>query len=195
MSHKRVSVALLVQDRFVIGQLSTNGRRLKEILVEPTSNYLRLADTTIVTAAADDIKADEAIVFKSHVALIALMEDAHEAEDKRYFGFVEKKHQPASLVVSGWQVLGKVHFKGRIDPVVFLEREVNTFFPLTEVAISRRGESSIRSPVVFVNRDHVSLCTFGLPEHTDEQDGLGEPPNEGAAPNKNPAEWGGQAGF
>jgi hypothetical protein len=164
-----IRVGCLVQDQLVVGELALNGHRLQEMLVDPASKYLHVLNASILSNGGDEIDLDEAVVCKTHLSLIALLQDGHEAEDKRFFGFVEKKCRHASMVVSGWQLRGKIHFRGRTDPVAFLEREVSTFFPITEAAMSRRGETDIQYPVVFVNQAHVSLCGFAAEAPTELQ--------------------------
>jgi len=172
MSIVRVRVSLLLQDRLVTTTLSTNGERLQDMLVRKTSNYLHLANTHIPTAGGGDTIVEESIVSKSQVGLIALKEDRHEAQDKRWFNFVEKTSCAASILVSGWLVVGQVHLKRALDPIVFLERASTAFFPMTDVTVSRSAGQRVELPVVFVNKAHVSLCSFDSDSRTCQPDDM-----------------------
>ena len=163
MPQSKVRLLLVVQDRLVAGTLSTGGRRILEVLVDTGSNYLRLRDAKIQNNSGDRAEADleEVVVWRPHISLIALARDEHEAPEKRCFGFVQKERCSATLVVSGWQVVGDVHVKGHVDPVILLERETGAFFPMTNVTMQSNGAPVLTSPVVFVSKTHVSLCSLG----------------------------------
>jgi hypothetical protein len=148
MSQSKVRLLLVVQDRLVAGTLSTGGRRILEVLVDTGSNYLRLRDAKIQSNSSNsaETELEEVVVWRPHISLIALAGTEHEAPDKRCFGFVQKEQFSATVVVSGWQVVGDVHVKGHVDPFIFLERETGAFFPLTNAAMQSNGAPVLTSP-------------------------------------------------
>lgn len=166
MNETDVRVVLATQEHRLEGVVPADGRRLLDVLNDSSTGFLRVFDTSVFRRHDDKRLAvvREAVVRKANIGLAIPVEMAHEASEKRFQNYVQKRQYSVFLVVLGYHVRGVVQLKKSTDPVAALTREMGTFLPVPngEVSIGEVDFHEPEAPVVIVNQDLVSL--FSLAE-------------------------------
>jgi hypothetical protein len=103
------------------------------------------------------------VVRKDQIRLAVLGGGQHEAPETRRYAFVDKQTYPAFLIVSGYEIEGRLQLRGTSNPVQALTHELKGFVPITHAKISHAGGNGepLTASVALCNRDHVSLFHIG----------------------------------
>jgi hypothetical protein len=103
------------------------------------------------------------LVRKQVMRLAILGGGKHESPDTRRFAFVDKQNYPAFVIVSGYEVEGRLQLKGAPDPVSAMTRELKSFIPITHATVSHAGGNGepLTASVVLCNRDYISMFHIG----------------------------------
>lgn len=172
MALQKIPTILVTEEHLVIGEVQTRGKRLLEMLIDPNSLYVHINDAHV---ARRESKANrrttlkEVVVRKDLLRLAVLGGGQHEAPETRRFAFVDKQTYPAFLVVSGYEIEGRLQLRGAADPVAALTHELKTFIPITQATLSHAGGNGepLGASVVLCNRDYTSLFHIGEELATD----------------------------
>lgn len=165
MSLQRVPAILMVDEHLVVGEVQTRGKRLLDVLNDPLADWLHVYDAHLArreSKGASLAAANELVIRKSRLVLALLDGRKHESPDVRRFAFVEKTLRSALVIASGYDIRGRLHLKGKPDPIMVLE-EMGAFMPLTEAVVSHagiRGEK-LDSAVAMINKSAISVLHVG----------------------------------
>lgn len=163
---EEIPAILLTDEHLVAGRLATRGRRLLEVLNDNRSEHLHIEDVHISrreNKSAELTSLPEALVRKAHLVMAILGGMTHEAAQTRPFAYVEKRVHRAFLIVSGYEVQGRIHLRTSTDPLTALVHEFGAFVPVTDASLAHAGTGgkSLSARVVLVNRSFVSLLQIG----------------------------------
>ncbi|OYV95664.1 MAG: hypothetical protein B7Z73_02200 [Planctomycetia bacterium 21-64-5] len=166
MAAQKLPAIFITDEHLLIGEVETRGLRLLEVLIDPNSEYVYLND---VHVARRESKASrltllkQVVVRKQLVRLAVLGGGRHEAPETRRFAFVDKKSYPAFLIVSGYEIEGRLQLRGAADPVSAMAHELKSFIPVTQAKIGHAGSKGdpLTAAVVLCNRDYISLFHIG----------------------------------
>ena len=148
--------------------LQTGGQRLKEILNERTTEYLRIIDVQVFHSIdADECVANlpDALISKSSICLVIIPTEKHEAPEQRMLKRIKKNLYDTFLSVLSFEIQGTIH---SIDPphspqlTDYLVHDLKTFFPITNATISQVNSSAkpLKVPVVIVNKTYVGIFSI-----------------------------------
>jgi hypothetical protein len=171
MAIQKLPAIFITPEHLLIGQAATRGLRLLEMLTDPNSEYVQLDD---VHVARRESKANRLTTLKSatlrkqHLLLAVLGGGKHESPETRRFAYVDKRNYPAFLIVSGYEIEGRLQLKGIPDPASAMSQELKSFIPITRATISHGAGSHagghgepLTAAVVLCNRDHISALHIG----------------------------------
>jgi len=164
MATDKVRAMLVTDEHLLVGEVPTRGQRLLENLLDPTTRFLRIHQVHVCRRAAtsdSDHFLDHAVVAKEMLSLAILSGRKHEAPNIHRYANVEKRVCSAFLIVSGFEVCGRMHCHGPSDPVAMLSIEMGSFIPVTQATVSWDRGKPIAAGVVLVNRAHTSLLQVG----------------------------------
>lgn len=159
-------VAVYAGTHWIVGLLNTDSRRLNEVANDRASEFFSLTDARVHTEpdlSQPLTMLPRIVVPKSAVTLLALLEERHEAPEKRRTYMQKKLSFPVFITVAGSEVMGKMHLSTRLDPVALLARlstEGSVFFAVSEAEVLQLpllGGGDI-APVVLVARSAVTGC-------------------------------------
>jgi hypothetical protein len=174
MAVQKLPTIFVTDEHLVIGTVQTRGLRLLEMLIDPHSEFVHINDAHV---ARRESKANrlttlkEVVLRKEMLRLAVLGGGQHEAPETRRFAFVDKQTYPAFLIVSGYEVEGRLQLRGSSEPVSALTHELKGFIPITHARLSHAGGNGepLSASVVLCNRDYVSLFHIGEESPTDNQ--------------------------
>lgn len=166
MALQKLPTILVTEEHLLIGEVQTGDRRLLETLVDPTSQYLLINDAHVTRRESKTSKVatlKEVVIRKNLLCMAVLGGGQHEAPERRRFAFVDKQTYSAFLIVSGYEIEGRVQLKGAHDPVSALAYELKSFIPVTHAKLSHAGGNGepLAASVVFCNREFVSAFHLG----------------------------------
>ena len=126
-------------------------------MLNQTSEYLTITDVDVFHRGDRDTPAvsmADTVIPKHLISLIAIPDREHEAPMKRYNAKIQKTAFEAVVLVPGFAIRGRLHLqKIPDDSKNVLERDLGTFFPLTNANIT--GGIEVKAPTVFVNKSFV----------------------------------------
>lgn len=153
-------VTFVTRDHRFSGTISTEGRRLLDLLNDENKVFLSLQRVRVYRRADAETLVEEfpeAIVRKKDVSLAIISDLKHEASRKRWSHHAPKPTFGAFLAVSGYEIRGKLHLNQRpIDLASVLIRDLGAFFPVTQAEIAD-GNGQFEAAVVIANKSCVSL--------------------------------------
>jgi hypothetical protein len=165
MTLQKVPAILMVAEHLIVGEVQTRGKRLLESLNDPMADWLHVYDAHVARreAKARPLETlNELTIRKSDLVLVLLDGRKHEAPEGRRFGFVDKKLHSAFAICAGYDVRGRLHLKGKPEPLMVLE-EMGAFIPLTEATVSHAGTGGekFKAAVAMVNKAAISVLHVG----------------------------------
>ncbi|HET6879571.1 MAG TPA: hypothetical protein VFI31_05430 [Pirellulales bacterium] len=166
MALQKLPTIFVTDEHLVIGTVQTRGLRLLEMLIDPNSKYVHLNDAHVARRESKGNRVTtmkEVVLRKDLLRLAVLGGGQHEAPETRRFAFVDKQTYPAFLIVSGYEVEGRLQLRGAADPVSAMTHELKGFIPITHARLSHAGGNGepLSASVVLCNRDYVSLFHIG----------------------------------
>lgn len=166
MALQKVPTILVTEEHFLIGEVQTRGLRLLEMLIDPHSEYVHINDVHLARRESKASKVTtlkEVVIRKNLLRLAVLGGGQHEAPETRRFAFVDKQTYPAFLIVSGYEIEGRLQLRGAADTVSALTHELKAFIPITHAKLSHAGGNGepLAASVVLCNRDYISLFHIG----------------------------------
>ena len=161
MVNRDVSALLIGHEHHIRGSILTDGRRLLEILNAKTTDYLEVNNARVFRRDAAEeciAKLSTVVVTKVSISLIVVIEEKHEAPERRLHAFTPKVRYPVFLTLPGHEVAGKIHLTYAPDAKAVLARDTDDFFPLTDAVVARANSvGSLKANVVMVNKAHLGL--------------------------------------
>jgi hypothetical protein len=166
MAIEKIPAIFITAEHLIIGQAPTRGSRLLEMLTAPNSQYVQLDDVHVARreSKASRLRTLPHVVLRKQALLLAVLGGGrHESPERRRFAFVGKRNYPAFLIVSGYEIEGRLQLKGTPDPTLAISQELKSFIPITHAAISHAGGNGepLTASVVLCNRDHISALHIG----------------------------------
>jgi hypothetical protein len=161
-----MAVVLYVGRHRLEARILTAGYRLLDILNDRLNEFLELYDVQVTADGAEIGNAlPHAVVAKARITLAAILEDSHEAEERRRFSTVEKDQHPARAIVSDFEIEGNMHLEGSPDPALALSGELDTFFAITQASLFH-PPSGLRedAQVVMPNKSELAFLHIAQPE-------------------------------
>lgn len=167
MDQLDTSIMLATASHRIVGQITTAGQRLLDILNNKLNTCISVHGVTgfrYRDAKTPIIHFPVVTVPKPLINLLFIQEQRHEAPTSRLYGFVQKNSYATFLTVAGYEVRGYLHFTSPPKPELFLTDTLTTFVPVSQATVScaEDGSLSWETPVVFVQRSAIAL--FYLPE-------------------------------
>ncbi|MFC2054208.1 hypothetical protein ACFLV7_07920 [Chloroflexota bacterium] len=149
--------------------LPTGGQRLREILNERTTEFLRIFDVQVfhgINADVCDSNLSDVVINKASICLVIIPTEKHEAPEQRMIKRFTKNLYAIFLSVISFEVKGTIHLINSPHSqqlTNYLVHDLNNFFPITNATISQVNSSAkpLIAPVVLVNKACVgifSLC-------------------------------------
>jgi hypothetical protein len=165
MTSQKVPAILMVDEHLIVGEVQTRGKRLLEALNDPMADWLHVYDAHVARREAKATcleTLNELAIRKSHLVLVLLDGRKHEAPETRRFAFVDKKLHSALAICAGYDVRGRLHLKGKSEPLAVLA-EMGAFIPLTEAVVSHAGVGGekFKAAVAMVNKAAISMLHVG----------------------------------
>lgn len=174
MAAQKLPAVFVTDEHLLIGEVETRGLRLLEYLIDPNSEFVHLSDVHVARreSRGSQLTSLKQVAIRKHLVRLAMLGgNRHEAPETRRFAFVDKKTYPAFVLVSGYEIEGRLQLKGSSDPVAAMTHELKSFIPITNAKIGHAGSSGepLAAAVVLCNRDYVSLFHIGeeIPAATD----------------------------
>ncbi|HEX5498102.1 MAG TPA: hypothetical protein VFX03_02705, partial [Thermomicrobiales bacterium] len=170
MTSQKVPAILMVDEHLIVGEVQTRGKRLLETLNDPLADWLQVYDAHVARREAKATcleTLDELAVRKSRLVLALLDGRKHEAPETRRFAFVDKKLHSAFAVAAGYDVRGRLHVKGKAEPLAVLA-ETGAFVPLTDAVVSHAGVGGeeFKAAVAMINKAAISMLHIAdVPEN------------------------------
>lgn len=166
MAIQKLPAIFVTHEHLLIGQAATRGLRLLEMLTDPNSEYVHLDDVHVARRESKSNRLrslSTATLRKQHLLLAVLGGGKHESPETRRFAFVDKRNYPAFLIVSGYEIEGRLQLKGTPDPASAMSQELKSFIPITRATISHAGGHAepLTAAVVLCNRDYISAIHIG----------------------------------
>lgn len=166
MSLDKLPVHIITSDYLFTGRIASSGQRLQDTLNNSMTDYVRLHDVQVfrLTATGDQV-ADfrEAIVSKTHIDLVILKKDDHEAPNKRLYAHVPKNRYDACATIGSCVVRGHLHMPSVPDAQGFLVQEGRAFFPITDATIFFASAASepLQAAVVIMRKSAIAFFAIG----------------------------------
>lgn len=166
MAIQKLPTIFVTEEHLLIGEVQTRGLRLLEMLIDPHSEWLHINDVHVARreAKASQVTTLKEVVLRKNLLRLAVLGGGqHEAPETRRFAFVDKQTYPAFVIVSGYEVEGRLQLRGSADPVYAMAHELKAFIPITQAKISHAGGKAepLGAGVVLCNRDYISLFHVG----------------------------------
>lgn len=160
--HVRIPVCLVTDAHSVIGLLETDGRRVLEVLNDLTTGFLELSEVRSqrLGAQREFVTLPRLLTCKSEITVCAIMQDKHEAAQRRMDAYVPKVPHEIYVLAGACQCQGTISLRGNPDPVQAMQSEFGLFFPITDANL-QCGVSELHAKVVLVNRARVAAIQFG----------------------------------
>jgi hypothetical protein len=166
MAVQKLPAIFVTAEHLLIGQAATRGLRLLEMLTAPNSEYVHLDDVHVARWESKGTRLTTLphVTLRKHDLLLAVLGGGkHESPETRRFAYVDKRNYPAFLIVSGYEIEGRLQLKGTPDPASAISQELKSFIPITRATISHAGGNGepLTASVVLCNRDHISALHIG----------------------------------
>ncbi|HVX14617.1 MAG TPA: hypothetical protein VHC22_25745 [Pirellulales bacterium] len=166
MALQKLPAIFVTEEHLLIGEVQTRGLRLLEMLIDPNSQFVQLNDVHVSrreSKASRRTTLKEVVLRKELIRLAVLGGGQHEAPETRRYAFVDKQTYPAFVIVSGYEIEGRLQLRGTSNPVPALTHELKSFIPITHAKISHAGGNGepLTASVALCNREHVSLFHVG----------------------------------
>jgi hypothetical protein len=162
--HRLTTNAVLVtRDRqWLKGAVSTEGRRLLDVLNDPSHKYIRVQGLKIsgCNSFTGVAARPEAWIQKSKLDLAILTSEEHETPERRWDNYAPKKRIRIAALASGFELEAYLHRQNSVGNIQSaLESIPSSFLPLTSVRISpmQTGMDPFGAGVVLVNRYCITL--------------------------------------
>src|SRR5215469_15880526 len=157
MALQKLPAIFVTAEHLLIGQTPTRGSRLLEMLTDPNSEYVQIDDVHVARRESKQSRLTTLpqIVLRKHALRMAVLGGGkHESPETRRFAFVDKRTYPAFLIVSGFEIEGRLQLKGAPDPASAISQELKTFIPITHATVSHAGGNGepLAASVVLCNR-------------------------------------------
>jgi len=158
-------VVLVADQHLIRCGVPTDGKRLLDVLNDKTTEFLRLLEPQLSPMTDPQMRVAafaRGLVPKPNISLALIIEEKHEAPQKRANMMVRKNTFEVYVTVPGYEVRGFVHSERALEPLDFqarLVREGQVFFPITEVTLTPVGPlgEPFRAPAAMVNRNRLGL--------------------------------------
>jgi len=137
----------------ISGVLPLRGR-IRELLVDPMSDYLDLQDGRATRMSVNDTIG----AFAPRVTIPKQAVHAITAEDGRHAANARQAGNKVSILTSSWEILGSVRVNNPNERLsLMLTREFGLFFPVLDATLTWNVNPSIYQTVetVMVNRNQV----------------------------------------
>lgn len=152
--HMRPTPVVAYTDTHQIsGTLSLKGR-IRELLVDPMSDYLDLHDGRATRMSTEDTIG----AFAPRVTIPKLAVHAITAEDGRHAGSASQSGTKVSILTASWEILGSIRLSNPNERLsLLLSRELGSFFPVLDATMTWNVSPSVYQTVetVMVNRHQV----------------------------------------
>jgi hypothetical protein len=144
------------------GAVSTEGRRLLDVLNDPSRKYIRVQGLQIsgCNSFTGVLARPEAWIQKSKLDLVILTANEHETPGRRWDNYMPKKRSRVSALAAGFELEAYLHRQDSVGDIQsVLESIPGCFLPLTTVRISPLdpGTEPFDAPVVMVNKYCITL--------------------------------------
>ena len=134
-----MELVLYVGGHRLKGSIKSSGYRVLDILTDRMSEFLELYEVRVAADGAElGSSLSHAVVAKAQITLAAVLDDRHEAEERRRFSTVEKSQHPVFAIVDGFEIRGEMHLEGSPDARLALSGELDTFFAITGATVFTR---------------------------------------------------------
>jgi hypothetical protein len=158
----QVAVLLITGRHSIAGILDHRDLRVLDVLNDPTTEFLRLRQAVVSRHIQGEAIAqlNEAIIPKTTIEFVVLLDKGHEAPIRRHYGFVEKQAHGVFLLLADYEIRGAHSIKGRPDPLYSpLGHDMSSFFPITAATFSNVMSSHrpVQAGVIFVNKAKVCV--------------------------------------
>ena len=166
MALQKLPAIFVTTEHLLIGQAATRGWRLLETLTDPNSEYVQIDDVHVARRESKGSRLTTLprVVLRKHALLMAVLGGGkHESPELRRFAFVDKRNYPAFLIISGYEIEGRLQLRGTPDPTSAISQELKTFIPITRATISHAGGNGepLAASVLLCNRDHIAAIHIG----------------------------------
>lgn len=166
MAQQKLPAIFVTEEHLLIGHVPTRGSRLLETLTDPNSESIQLDDVHLSRreSKATRLKTLKQIMIRKHAVRLAILGGGkHESPETRRFAYVDKQTYSSFLLVSGYEVEGRLQLKGAPDPMLALTRELKSFIPITHATVWHAGGNGepLTAAVVLCSRDHISAFHIG----------------------------------
>jgi hypothetical protein len=157
------NAVLVTRDRqWIRGAVSTEGRRLLDVLNDPSRKYIRVQGLQVsrCNSFAGVLARPEAWIQKSKLDLVILTADEHETPERRWDNYTPKKRSRVSALAAGFELEADLHRQNTAGDIQSaLESIPGSFLPLTAVRISPMDPKieSFGAGVVLVNKYCITL--------------------------------------
>jgi hypothetical protein len=154
---------LITRDGYWIsGAVSTQGRRLLDLLNDGNRKQVRLQDVEISVEPGftRSSRRQEAVIQKEKLGLAILAQKEHESAAKRWDHYTPKRRLRVGLLALGLEIEGDLHLGSSSSDIQnVLVSTSGSFLPLTDVRISpmdAQGEP-FQAGVVLINKEVITL--------------------------------------
>jgi hypothetical protein len=144
------------------GAISTEGRRLLDVLNDPSRKYIRVQGLRIsgCNSFTGVPARPEAWIQKSKLDLVILTDNEHENPEKRWDNYAPRKRSRVSALAAGFELEAYLHQGNSVGNIQSaLESIPGSFLPLTSVSIAPldTGINPFGAGVVLVNKYCITL--------------------------------------
>jgi hypothetical protein len=166
MSKKNQQVTAAVFGHWLVGSLPLADFRIQEVLNDPRTDFLTLADVEVYPLAKRECVAHmpEVIIPKRELEFVILPTDSHEAPEKRWNNHAVKTAFEAFALIRGYRIWGELHLPKESANLRFLlTHQPGQFFALTcaSISLDPRGESQLTAPLLLANKSFISCLHIG----------------------------------
>ena len=177
-------VAVVAGEHLLVGRVPTRDRRLLDVLNDGQTDFVHIYDVRLFRKTDNACTAvlRECVVPKGKVDLVLILDQEHEARDKRMNYFIGKGKTPVLLAVSGYEVRGMLHLNRPENSLWALTHQLVHFFAVTEATVSQVvcDAEMLDVSVVIANKDSLALFSLGgeiesetQPPRTESSSGAG----------------------
>jgi hypothetical protein len=144
------------------GAISTEGRRLLDVLNDPSHKYIRVQGLQVsgCNSFTGVMARPEAWLQKSKLDLVILTDNEHETPEKRWDNYSPRKRSRVSALAAGFEIEAYLHRASSIGDIQStLESSPGSFLPLTAASISPLDArvNPFGAGVVLVNKYCITL--------------------------------------
>jgi hypothetical protein len=160
MSSNLTHAIIVVSPHWIVGSIPSNGKRIQDVLKDPSTNFVRLTDVHIYSDADCTLRIatlPQAVFPKDRIELVILPEFRHEAPITRWNNFSVRKSAKVSAIVSKFYIEGELQLSPSTTDVTHaLTQQLGTFFPITRASLIAPDVKRMSAPVLFPNKCFLS---------------------------------------